>query len=313
MLDKRCKYKVRELSDFYLFVKHKVIYYAYYPKQNVTKSTGCTNVHDAYIRACNIYESVKKGRNTIMYKPVGNKSDQYKLNKMLRLIDQSKPLTPNAIKQLQHKLLETGVSGKTANNYICILRKSYQGEFPEWHCVEHKAVYRKCIPIKLLYGFYGKCRTRNDYIAFFAMTTGCRLGEIFTSEPIITEDHYYLRINGTKTKNAVRVIPVLKETLDCFLYIKAGSSTFDSKEVVSDTGVKVGIDTDYINKNNIVFHSFRKCYKTLLESCNINPTWINYYMGHSQTSSVQQLYFIGSSADDSEVYPKVIEALKRFL
>ena len=314
MLDKRCHYKVRELSQFYLFVKHKKIYYAYFPMQNVTRSTGCTNMHEAYVKAWEILDGLESKRNKKLYVSVNNKSDQYKLDKVLSMIDQTKPLTQSTIKKLQATLIAAGLSGKTVNNYICILRKSYQLPFPAWHCVEHTPEYRKCFPVKSLYGFYTKCHTREHYLAFFAMTTGCRKGEIMNCEPIITPDRYYLKINGTKTTNAVRTIPVLKETLDALEYIKARPSTlFDSKKVVEESGKIIGFDLDYIEQNHIVFHSWRKSYNCLLESCNINNCWIEYFMGHSQTSKVNQLYFVGSSADDDEVYPKVIEALKRLL
>lgn len=311
MLDKRCHHKVRELSQFYLFIKHKKIYYAYYPMLGITRSTGCTNIHEAYIKAWEILDGLENKVNKKLYLPVKNKSDQYKLNKMLSYIDQTKPLTSSTIKKLQSTYLAAGLSGKTINNYICILRKSYQLPFPEWHCIEHTPQYRKCFPVKSFYGFWKKCQNKYHYLAFFAMTTGCRLGEIMTAEPVITEERTYLKINGTKTANAVRTIPVLQETLDCLEYIKA--STLAPKQSVIEAGKLCGFDEDYIEENRIVFHSFRKLYKTLLESCNIPETFISYYMGHSQTSKVQQLYFIGSSADDSEVYPKVIEALNRFL
>ena len=145
------------------------------------------------------------------------------------------------------------------------------------------------------------------------MTTGCRVGEIYNCEQIKTEDRLYLRINGTKTKNAVRTIPVLPETIACMEYLTAGFRTAAYKESVIEAGRMCGFDKDYIEENHIVFHSFRKMYKTLLESCEIPETFVNYFMGHSQTSKVQQLYFIGSSADDTEIYPRVIEALHRFL
>lgn len=108
-------------------------------------------------------------------------------------------------------------------------------------------------------------------------------------------------------------MPALPETIACLEYLQAGFRSAAYKESVVQAGSKCGFDSDYIEENHIVFHSFRKMYKTLLESCNINNTWIEYYMGHSQTSSVNQLYFIGSSADDSEVYVQVINALKRFV
>ena len=313
MLDKRCHYKVRELQSFYLFVKHRKIYYAYFPQFKITRSTNCTELQKAYVSAWDIYSGLSDNQNKVLFKPFTDKKRQRDLKRVLSFIDQSKPLTSHTIKNIQNKMNATGLSGKSINNYIYVLRKSYQGTFPQWEPVGHNAIYRSCFPIKDFYNFYSKCKSRLHYLAFFAMTTGCRLSEIKTVKPLVKDGKHYLQINGTKTKNAVRTIPVLKETLDCLQYIKDGFKTASYKECVIEAGKLCGYDKDYIEDNHIVFHSFRKMYKTLLESCNINPTWISYYMGHSQTSRVQQLYFIGASADDSEVYPKVIEALRRFV
>ena len=314
MLDKRCHYKVRELSQFYLFIKHKRIYYAYFPQYKVTRSTGCTNLHDAYVTAWNIYDQLSNDcQNKVLYKSFDNKKRQRDLKRVLSFIDQSKPLTSSTIKSLQSKMLAAGLSGKSINNYVYILRQSYQGHFPEWKNLDFTTQYRSCFPIKSFYGFWQKCSTRLHYLAFFAMTTGCRAGEIYNCEQITIEDRLYLRINGTKTKNAVRTIPVLPETIACMEYLQSGFRTAAYKESVIEAGRMCGFDEAYIEENHIVFHSFRKMYKTLLESCGVPNTFIEYFMGHSQTSKVNQLYFIGSSADDSEVYPKVIEALRRFL
>lgn len=312
MLDKRCHYKVRELSQFYLFIKHRAIFYAYYPQYKVTRSTGCYDVQSAYKSAWDILQGLSDRQNQIVFKSFTNPKRQRDLNRALQFIDQSKPLTSGAIKSMQKAMLAAGLSGKSINNYVYIIRQSYTGTFPEWKPVEHNATYRSCFPITSFYNFYSKCTTRLHYLAFFAMTTGCRLSEIKTVKPLVKDGKHYLQINGTKTKNAVRTIPVLKETLDCLQYIKDGFKTASYKECVIEAGKLCGYDKDYIEDNHIVFHSFRKMYKTLLESCNVPNTFIEYYMGHSQTSKVNQLYFIGESADDSEVYPKVIEALNRF-
>ena len=315
MLDRRCHYKLRELSQFYLFVKHKKIYYAYFPQFKVTRSTGCTNMHDAYVTAWNIYDQLSNDcQNKMLYKPFTDKKRQRDLKRVLSFIDQSKTLTSSTIKSIQTKMLAAGLSGKTVNSYIYILRRSYQGTFPQWKPLDFTTQYRSCFPVKSFYGFWQKCSTRLHYLAFFAMTTGCRVGEIYSCEKITDyEDHLYLKINGTKTKNAVRTIPVLPETIACMEYLTAGFRTAAYKESVVEAGRMCGFDETYIEENHIVFHSFRKMYKTLLESCGVPNTFIEYFMGHSQTSKVNQLYFIGSSADDSEVYPKVIEALRRFL
>ena len=75
MLDKRCHYKIRELSKFYLFIKHKKIYYAYFPQQKITRSTGMTDVHKAYIEAWNILDGLDKNDRTV-YKPYDNPKRQ---------------------------------------------------------------------------------------------------------------------------------------------------------------------------------------------------------------------------------------------
>jgi len=313
MLDKRCRYKVRELSSFYLFKKHKSIYYAYYPQFKVTKSTGQTELRNAYNVAWELLATVQTRQNQQLYKPYEDKKRQRDLKRILSYIDQTKPLTASVISKIQTKMLSEGLSGKSVNNYIYVLRKAYKGDFPKFEAVAFTSTYRSCFPVSSFYHFFQKCHTRLHYLAFFAMTTGCRLGEIKTVEPVTKNGRQYLKINGTKTKNAVRTIPVLKETLDCIPYLRKGFKSASYKKSVVEAGRLTGFDTNYIEENNIVFHGFRKLWKTLLESCNINPTWINYYAGHSQTRTVQQLYFIGSSADDTEVYPKVIEALGRFV
>lgn len=314
MLDKRCHYKVRETSKFYLFIKHRAIYYAYFPEYKITRSTKCYEMQKAYAAAWDIYDCIKESSNiTVIYKSFDDKKKQRDLDRALSFIDQTKPLTSKSIECAQKKMTAAGLSGKSCNNYVYLIRKSYQGEFPYWKPLEHNATYRSCFPIRNFYHFHSKCTSRLHYLAFFAMTTGCRLSEIRTVEPVIKDGKQYLKINGTKTKNAVRTIPALKETIECLEYLKDGFRTVGYKESVIEAGSMCGFDKDYIEENHIVFHSFRKLWKTLLESCEIPETFINYYAGHSQTQTVQQLYFIGSSADDTEVYPKVIEALSRFL
>lgn len=309
MLDKRCKYKVRETSPFYLFRKHREIYYAYYPLYKLTRSTGETNIINAYSSAQDILVRIKLPP-ARLYSVPEDKKRQRDLRKVQSFIsDISKPLTPSIIKSLQKKLLDSGLSIKSVNNYIYVLRRYYNEPFPYYKPITgHVAEYRSCFPITSFYGFYSKCNTRLHYIAFIAMTTGARVGELKHFEV----DGEYLWILGTKTKNAKRRIPLLPETKECLHYLEGGLRTAGYKESVVESGKLVGFDSDYIEENRIVFHSFRKMYKTLLESCNIPNTFIEYYMGHAQ-SDVNNLYFIGDKADDSEIYPKVIEALRRFV
>ena len=258
MLDKRCHYKVRELSQFYLFIKHRTIFYAYYPQYKVTRSTGCYDVQSAYKSAWDILQGLSDRQNQIVFKSFDNIKKQRDLNRALQFIDQSKPLTSGAIKSMQKAMLAAGLSGKSINNYVYIIRQSYTGTFPEWKPVEHNATYRSCFPITSFYNFYSKCTTRLHYLAFFAMTTGCRLSEIKTVKPVEKNGRLYLKINGTKTKNAVRTIPVLPETIACMEYLTAGFRTAAYKESVIEAGRMCGFDEAYIEENHIVFHGFRK-------------------------------------------------------
>lgn len=317
-LDKRCRYKIRETSEIYLFIKYprSHIYYAKYPRFGVTKSTGCINISDAYQKAWEIYQKLDNPVNLDIFKNLDKKRARdlkYILTFLTDVKDLSR-ITNSRVSKLQQDLLKTGISGKSVNNYCYLLKKALKPVVSiEFESIEHNPVYRSCFPIKSFYGFYTKCNSRLHYLAFFVMTTGCRLSELKKCEPMIKNGRQYLKINGTKTSNAVREIPVLPETLECMKYLEKGFKTAAYKESVIEAGTICGFDTNYIEENHIVFHSFRKMYKTLLESCNISNNFVEYYMGHSQTRTVNNLYFIGASADDDAVYPQVIDALKRFI
>lgn len=308
MLDKRCHYKIRHKQQFYLFIKHRFIYYAYFPDYQLTRSTGCTDIIKAYSAATNILESLDLPPASLYTMPE-DKKRQRDLKRVLSYVNKDKPLTETAIKLIQVKMLKEGLSPKSINNYIYTLKRFYNQTFPNYKQITgHKAQYRSCFPITDFYGFYKKCTTRLNFLAFIAMTTGCRAGEL--KQLVVDGD--YLWINGTKTKNAKRRIPLLPETKDCLHYLENGFKSSSYKESVIEAGRICGFNEDYINEYNIVFHSFRKMYKTLLESCDIPNVFVEYYMGHS-TSNVNNLYFIGDKADDKEIYPKVIEALRRFV
>lgn len=314
MLDKRCRHKVRELQQFYLFRKHGYYFYAYYPQHNVTRSTGSLEIQEAYKRAWDIIGELTSKQNVQLYLPFDDKKRQRDLQRVLQLIDQSKPLTSSAIRKLQNELLNQGLSGKSINNYIYILRKAYTGTFPEWNSVGHVATYRKCLPVTSLYGFYHKIgNDRLLNLAFFAMCTGVRVGEIKKCYPIDYNGRRYLQIDGTKTANAVRRVPLIPEAEEAFNRIQGGFRSSAFKESVIKSASICGFNADYVEANHIVFHSWRKVYKTLLESCNVSNNYTEYLMGHSQTNSVNRLYFIADAMDDSEFYTQVVNALNRLL
>ncbi len=324
MNDRRYRYFIKEKRRFYIFVKYKKnhIYYAKFPDYNCIKSTGCTSLKDAYKKACAIYEELKEIKvcstvERLLAFYAGNRDSLKKMKYVLSFlhdVNDNFQFTPSRIKKLQKDLLSTGASGKTVNNYINVLKKAVGKSFPEYTTIPHNQVYRGCFPIKSFYGFYRRCTTELHYLAFFTMTTGVRAGELALCTIEQDDEKMYLRIDGTKTKNAKRKIPLLKETLEAYEKIK--KMRFSDKrrrESVMETGKLAGYSLDFIRENNIVYHGFRKMYKTILESCSVSNVFIEYYMGHSQTSNVNQLYFVGDSAEDDGIYEKVIEALSRFV
>lgn len=199
-LDQRCHYKIRQCQDFYLFRKHRMIYYAYYPEYGTTRSTKETNIHTAYHKAYDILLTLDKPFDKRLWRDFPeNKKRMRDLKRAFSFFDIDKPLTEATIEVIQKRMLKTGMSGKTVNNYIGLMKQCYRREFPKYIPVKHNAVYRSCFPIVPFYHYWQKCENRLDYLAFFAMTTGCRAGEIKLCEVI---DDKYIKINGTKTSNA---------------------------------------------------------------------------------------------------------------
>ena len=156
MLDKRCHCKVRETQAFYLFIKHKKIYYAYFPNLKLTRSTGMSDVR-------NILDGLEK-TDKITYRPYDNPKRQRDLNRVLSYINQSRPLTRSSIESVQKKMLSEGLSGKSINNYIYVLRKACTGVFPSFTPLEHTAVYRSCFPVPSFYHIYPKCTDRLHFL-----------------------------------------------------------------------------------------------------------------------------------------------------
>lgn len=324
MQDRRCKYKIRECKDFYLFIKHKEshIYYAKFPEYNKIASTGKTNIKQAYQEAYRIYGSLGIATTPFHELLLDTYKDSYyktynmakKLSSLLSDIKTLEQVTLPRLVKLQEQLAATGISGKSVNNYISLLRKLWKNKeynpFQNLSPMEHTKTIRQCFPVESFKG-YGNYISKHKYLLlpYIAITTGMRAGEFKTAEPVIFHNRLYLQINGTKTENAVRRVPITQKVADAY-------SEYKKKVLQKQHGKSLcicpGHDKDYIDKHNIVFHSFRKMYKTILESNNINNLWIEYYMGHSilQSSDVNKLYFNPLAADDSLIYEQVLKALE---
>ena len=118
MLDRRCRYKVRECSEVYLFIKYAKsgIFYARFPQYHKTVSTGTTDVRYAYVKAYELLATLKQDRQNPLFKTLSNKKSQSMLNYVLSFLPEMKVLTSCAIERLQCELLKTGMSGKSVNN-----------------------------------------------------------------------------------------------------------------------------------------------------------------------------------------------------
>lgn len=309
MLDKRCKYKIRETNQFYLFIKYPKthIYYAKYPAYNTTKSTGETTLKEAYKKACKMFETLTVPKNIP------------KINAcILRYLSDVKDitrLTSTRVNKMQADMKEAGISNKTIMNYCYILKKALKDYVDlEFNMLQIHNDSWGCFPIMSFYGFYKHVNSLETKLAFFVMTTGCRLSEIETCKLVEKNGKKYIKIFGTKTVNAVREVPAILQTIDILDDVtKHITNKRIYKRATEISGALAGFSTNYIVENNIVFHSFRKMYKTLLVSCNVSNVYVEYLMGHSMTSNVDRLYFRPEAMDDSDYYKSVTEALNRLV
>lgn len=150
-----------------------------------------------------------------------------------------------------------------------------------------------------------------------------------------TETIYWLNVDGTKTKNAKRRIPITKLTAYatwCFVALKGRLHITLTNRILNQGTLlyygkfagKKSIE-ELKNKNNdekdkIVFHGFRKMYKTLLTQENVNTDLIKYYFGHKSTMAatrnkfynVEDTYLMAEKSDDATAHNVVTKALSYF-
>jgi site-specific recombinase XerD len=233
--------------------------------------------------------------------------------------------------ELQNQLLNKGLNGKTVNGYLGCLHKIYRyfidnGIFEDdiflglRPCVNKKGI-RLCFPMSDLKHIFSKVESNPMIdLVHIAIVSGMRKGEIMrmSSDDIIKKDYgYWLHINGTKTENAPREVPITEELVSVIKRFdtKILNDRFFAKSVLS-LAEYLGYDKSYIKDNGIVFHSFRKVYKTLLTSNNINKDLIEEAIGHSQPTysmnSVDKSYLCLEMADRKKEHTLFIDSLKYF-
>lgn len=229
---------------------------------------------------------------------------------------------------LQEKLLERGLSGKTVNNYLSIMRKIFlqlldkeiisSDPFVGLKPCSYVKELRSCFPLPKIKGCFKTVSDKFDDIAFIACCTGMRKGEIerIQENDIIEKDgKLWLKVRGTKTVYSVRDVPLLEEAVPVIKrFCKEKYIERDWRTAVLNIGAKIGFDEKYVQENHIVFHSFRKLYKTLLTQANLNTSLVEMLMGHTtnnqMSNDVERIYFVSESADLSEVHKKVVEVLQ---
>lgn len=297
-MDKRFKYYERECRPFYLYIKYKKshIYYCVIPDYKRVVSTGKTSFDEAKKVAGVLYSNLVNNQ-SITWEGISDKLILSMLPKHPSNLTLARAL------QIQKAILDTGVSGKTVNNRMCQLSRYIK--VPPLKVTKS---IRKCYPIEKLYKI-GKF----DILALIGITTGMRKGEFNTCEVVCINGKDYLQVNGTKTENAKRRIPIIPELIPVIKEMKTKEYNYrDFRKSVDRVGELIGVDP---HKDNIVFHSFRKCFKTAMMSYNIDPLWQEYYMGHSLDKSnvVSKVYFVPEAADDTIVYSQITDLQRKFI
>lgn len=179
-------------------------------------------------------------------------------------------------------------------------------------------------------------------LGYIAIMTGQRKEEISAMKKdsvifqrINSETRYWLYVDGTKTNNASRTIPITETTayaIKVFCKLKENNlmkylkDVNYNKECLLYFGQFCGYDTleKIKNGNNgkskIVFHGFRKMYKTFLTQENINKDLIEYCMGHkskmailrNRYSNVNDTYLVLEKSDNLTAHKEITKALAYF-
>ena len=243
-------------------------------------------------------------------------------------------LTRKRISELQHQLLELGKAGQTINIYMYALKKILNQMVDRGYLqvnpmsgikpVALEREERKCFPLEL---FKGKLEINDDsnvydLLIIIAMTTGMRRSEILTVdfEKDVYESSYgyMLHIRGGKSKYCDRNVPIPEITFKALKRLNIAEiqirNFMDSVYYVAS---KIGLNKEFVENENIKFHSFRKMYKTCITQANLNESLTEYMMGHTTknqaSTSVRRVYFVEEAADFENLYKIVIEAIKYFI
>ena len=361
MLDKRFKYSLRITSPFYLYRKYKKsgIYYVRF-KDGTTLSTRKTDLQEAYSVALQLAGKRTKEnktsfaddfQNTVRgYYVAGSRWVKYdlihgskyservlkqnyfacsKMADLLQDVKDFKSLTKSRIHKLQEQLLDSGLTGKSVNNYIAVLHKIYK-QLVDKEIVEvdpfvglrncsHEKQRRTCFPIESFKGFFNIPERLDNFslLAYCAIITGARRTELIRltlNDIKMYKNIYTLQINGTKSEYSVRTVPLSNFGARAIkrMISENIANPYNARWCTENIGSKIGYTEQMIKNEGICFHSFRKMYKTILTSANLNTSLIESLMGHStnnqSSNDVERIYFVSDKADMEQIYKKVIQA-----
>lgn len=272
-----------------------------------------------------------------------------------------KQLDKQRLVKLQSDYLAEGKSVKTIKNYFTAFERTYK-ELLDKDIIEHNPFQDlpalkieisqawDCFPIKpfkhRLPLLPMPLENEDDFLyallGFIAIMTGQREGEIelLTSKSIIktkenNETRFWLEIDGTKTKNANRIIPITKLTayaIKCFCELKTHKNIrfLKSKDYNQYCLLYFGQFCGYDSlekikncndgKSKIVFHGFRKMYKTFLTQENVNKDLIEFCLGHKSKmailrnshSNLNDTYLVLEKSDNLTAHKAITTALSYF-
>lgn len=300
-------------------------------------------------------------------------TDRYRMESQMKLICELTPdvhkfkeITKQRLIQLQNDLLNTEgkrglLSVKTVKNYFVNFERTFK-ELLDKDIIEHNPFSDlpplkseigqawDCFPITpfkkiLVQPFYSATNFKEIFyslLGYIAIMTGQRKSEIelLNSDSIMKrktngETLYWLYVDGSKTDNANRTIPITQLTaafIELFVKLKDKELlySFDSytyfQECLNYYGKFCGYDTieKIKNGNNgksrIVFHGYRKMYKTILTQENVNKDLIEYCIGHkskiailrNRYSNVNDTYLVLEKSDNTTANKVISKALSYF-
>ena len=112
----------------------------------------------------------------------------------------------------------------------------------------------------------------------------------------IRRTHFYNVVEGLKTENAKRKVPIPSITLKALNEYIAENNIINDDDYLFGTGGKntklfsftqyhfgalCGYTKEEMKEKNVVFYSFRHLFKTMLSHSNIKDSVIEYFMGHA--------------------------------